>query len=147
MKNKKEDALEAIRKVDFLKLDHPTFKIKRTLGQKAADNLSKWAGSWFFIFGFLIFLGIWVFANAYFIVRYKLGNIFDPYPFILLNLVLSMLAAIQAPVILMSQNRQVQKDRVQAQYDYSVNRKAEREIQEIQSELTKIKNILLRKRK
>lgn len=143
---KKGDTLEPIRKIDFLKMDHPTFKIKRTFGQRAADNLSKWAGSWYFILIFLLLLVLWIAGNTYLIVQYRLGNIFDPYPFILLNLILSMIAAMQAPIILMSQNRQSQKDRAQAQYDYSVNRKAEREIREIQKDLIKIKNMLSRRK-
>ena len=101
--------------------------IRRTIGQKAADNLSRWAGSWIFIFIFFIFLGLWMSVNTYWIV---FGQKWDIYPFILLNLILSCLAAIQAPIILMSQNRQTQKDRIKAEYDYKVNRKAERGIEE-----------------
>jgi len=99
---------------------------KRTFGQKAADGLAKWAGSWTFIISFLVFLGIWMMVNVYAWI-----NTWDPYPFILLNLVLSCVAALQAPVILMSQNRQSQKDRMKAEYDYRVNRKAERGIEMI----------------
>lgn len=99
---------------------------QRTFGERAADSLAKWAGSWFFIIFFFGFLFIWMSANVY-----GWLNEWDPYPFILLNLVLSCLAAIQAPVILMSQNRQSQKDRLKAEYDYKVNRKAERGIEEI----------------
>jgi len=112
---------------------HPVFSQKWTSGQKAADRLTKIAGSWAFIIAFLIFLVIWMFVNAYAWI-----NHWDPYPFILLNLVLSCLAAIQAPVILMSQNRSSQKDRIRADYDYSVNRKAEKEIQDILKQLTRI---------
>lgn len=118
----------------------PEFSIlhhNRTTGQKAADALTKWAGSWTFIFLFGVFLIIWVLINGYFLMQYEAGEPWDPYPFILLNLFLSCLAAIQAPVILMSQNRQAQKDRLKAEYDYAVNRKAEREIQEIKNLLMK----------
>lgn len=96
---------------------------KATFGQKMADRISAWAGSWTFIILFLFFMLVWMGINA------LLGNqAFDPFPFILLNLTLSTLAALQAPVILMSQNRQSQKDRAQAQNDYQVNLKNEMEI-------------------
>lgn len=109
----------------------------RTLGQRSADGLTKWAGSWAFIIIFLTTIVVWVYVNAYLV--FNLGKEpFDPFPFILLNLGLSLLAAIQAPIILMSQNRQGQIDRLRAEYDYSVNRKAEREIQEIQKQLSRI---------
>ena len=104
-----------------------------TIGQKAADALAKWAGSWTFIISFFIFLGLWMAANVYMWVQQ-----WDVYPFILLNLVLSCLAAIQAPVILMSQNRASERDRLRAEYDYKVNRKAEREIQELRKQLNRI---------
>ena len=113
----------------------PFSNSRLTFGQKAADTISKWAGSWTFIIGFFIFLGLWMMANIY-----AWTQQWDPYPFILLNLALSTLAAIQAPVILMSQNRSAQRDRIRAEYDYSVNRKAEKEIQ-------KIKKLLLKKLK
>jgi uncharacterized membrane protein len=105
---------------------HEVIRGKRTFGERAADGLASWAGSWIFIIGFLVFLGIWMLVNVYAWV----GE-WDPYPFILLNLVLSCVAALQAPIILMSQNRQAQKDRIKMEYDYSVNRKAERMIEEI----------------
>ena len=103
-------------------------------------------GSWIFIILFLTFLGIWVITDGYFILRYLKGNLTDPYPFILLNLALSCIAAIQAPIILMSQNREAEKDRLRAKYDYAVNRKAEKEIEEVQNELKEIKKILTEKR-
>ena len=106
---------------------------ERTIGQKAADFLTKWAGSWGFILFFFIFLFLWMTANIY-----AWLNQWDPYPFILLNLVLSCLAAVQAPVILMSQNRQAEKDRIKAGYDYQINRKAERKIEEVLVKLNKL---------
>ena len=112
----------------------------RTFGQKAADGIAKWAGSWTFIISFFVFLGLWIAANVYMWV-----NMWDPYPFILLNLTLSCLAAIQAPVILMSQNRQTQKDRIKSEYDYRVNRKAERGIESILKELDSIMRKLSKK--
>ena len=117
---------------------------KRTLGQKAADSLTKYAGSWTFIAIFFVFILLWVLLNLYFFIRYNVSEPFDPYPFILLNLVLSCLAAVQAPVILMSQNRHAEKDRQKADYDYKVNVKAEKEIEEIQEQLKRIENKLNR---
>jgi uncharacterized membrane protein len=93
-------------------------------GGRLADNITRWAGSWTFILLFLGFLVIWALINAELLGK----NAFDPYPFIFLNLVLSMLAAIQAPVILMAANRQTARDRIDARHDYEVNLKAELEI-------------------
>ncbi len=115
----------------------PTYGHNRTFGQKAADGLARWAGSWAFIFFFFIFLSLWMCANVYAWVQE-----WDAYPFILLNLVLSCLAAIQAPVILMSQNRAAQRDRLRAENDYKVNRRSEKEIQIIQKQLNKIEKKL-----
>jgi uncharacterized membrane protein len=124
IKEKPKPKRELIKKSD-LNITHPN-KPPLTFGQKAADKLTKWAGSWTFIISFLIFLVIWMAINIYAWI-----NVWDPYPFILLNLVLSCLAAIQAPIILMSQNRESQKDRQRAEYDYAVNRKSEKQIEEI----------------
>lgn len=121
-------------------ISHPNI-LPRTFGQKAADKLTQVAGSWGFIISFLIFLVLWMLVNVYAWI-----NTWDPYPFILLNLVLSCLAAIQAPIILMSQNRESQKDRQRAEYDYAVNRKAEREIKEIKTQLNRIEKHLAKKR-
>jgi len=116
-----------------------------TLGQRASDRLTSTMGSWIFIIMFLVFLVIWMLINAYFLINYTIGKPFDPYPFILLNLVLSCLAAIQAPVILMSQNRQAERDRAKAERDYMVNRKAEREVENIQRDLDEIKKLIKQK--
>jgi len=102
-------------------------------GDRAADSLTKHAGSWGFIIGFIIFLIIWMVINTY-----AWFNSWDPYPFILLNLVLSCIAALQAPIILMSQNRSAEKDRQRIEYDYAVNRKAEREIKELKKLISRI---------
>jgi uncharacterized membrane protein len=139
---KKESKKNKIPFLNLTSFQHPINKNKLSLGQKAADNLAKWAGSWTFIISFFIFLIIWILLNVYFLMKYQFGNPWDPYPFILLNLVLSCLAAIQAPIILMSQNRQAQRDRINSEYDYQVNRKAEREIQEIQKQLERIEKRL-----
>ena len=133
------EAVEDMTKSIFEKIDslmNPNKKRKSiTFGQKAADKLAASAGSWTFIIGFAIFLVLWMAFNTAWIIFRKS---WDPYPFILLNLVLSCLAAIQAPVILMSQNRQAQKDRLRAEYDYDVNRKAEKQIQQIKKQLNRI---------
>lgn len=122
-------------------ISHPSF-LPATFGEKAADKVTKVAGSWSFIITFLILLGLWMAANIYAWI-----NTWDPYPFILLNLVLSCLAAIQAPIILMSQNRQTQKDRQRSEYDYAVNRKSAREIDEIRKQLNRIEKRMITKEK
>lgn len=95
---------------------------KLTLGQKMADHIAAFGGSWLFIGSFFGFMGVWLLVNTI------LKSAFDPYPYILLNLILSCLAAIQAPIIMMSQNRQEQKDRARSEHDYKINLKAELEI-------------------
>ena len=106
---------------------------KNTLGQRAADAIAKFAGSWAFIFSFTGVLVLWMVVNALLASR-----AFDPYPFILLNLVLSCVAAIQAPLIMMSQNRQEEKDRRRAENDYKVNLKTEIMIEEIYNKLNRL---------
>jgi uncharacterized membrane protein len=102
------------------------FSEQLTFGQKMADKVASFGGSWLFISIFMGVMVAWIILNSFILI--KLNSSFDPYPYILLNLVLSMLAAIQAPVILMSQNRQAYKDRLSAEHDYEVNLKAEFEI-------------------
>jgi uncharacterized membrane protein len=97
-----------------------------TLGQKMADKVASFGGSWIFIIIFACVMVTWIILNSFLLI--KLNSSFDPYPYIFLNLILSMLAAIQAPIILMSQNRQAYKDRLNAEHDYEVNLKAELEI-------------------
>lgn len=104
-----------------------------TFGQRAADNLAKFAGSWTFIIAFFVILATWIGVNALFLTKP-----FDPYPFILLNLILSCLASIQAPVIMMSQNRQEQKDRLRSINDYKVNLKSEIIVEDIHLKLDSI---------
>ena len=116
---------------------HPIFRSKRTLSQKAAGEIAKWFGSWIFIISLLVFMGVWMAMNVLMVIHK-----WDPYPFILLNFVLSTLAAIQAPIILMSQNRQAERDRITAKYDYYINKKAEREIQDMQQDLEIIKKMI-----
>ena len=109
------------------------FEKKLTFGQRLADKVAMFGGSWTFIIIFGAILLAWVLLNAFLLARH--GNTFDPYPYILLNLFLSMLAAVQAPVILMSQNRQGVKDRLDAAHDYEVNLKAELEILSLHEKL------------
>ena len=108
-------------------------KEKYTLGQRAADTIAKFAGSWAFIFSFAGLLILWMLVNAILATK-----AFDPYPFILLNLVLSCVAAIQAPLIMMSQNRQEEKDRHRAENDYKVNLKTEIMIEDLYDKVNAI---------
>lgn len=103
----------------------------RTVGQKVADRVAGFGGSWKFIILFGVFIMLWILANIYIL----LNKGFDPYPFILLNLILSCLAALQAPVIMMSQNRQEEKDRERAKKDYMINLKSELEIRMLHEKL------------
>ena len=117
---------------------HPaTSRTALTFGQRSSDGLTKVMGSWGFICFFIFYLLVWMGMNVY-----GFSKNWDPYPFILLNLTLSCLAALQAPIILMSQNRTTERDRIRFEYDYAVNRKAEREIQQIQKDLVSIKRLL-----
>lgn len=106
---------------------------KYTIGQRAADKIAKFAGSWAFIFSFTGLLLLWMAINVLLAAR-----AFDAYPFILLNLVLSCVAAIQAPLIMMSQNRQEEKDRRRAENDYKINLKTEIMIEEIYNKLNRL---------
>lgn len=125
--NKREEKAK-IKKEIIKNLDGSKIRYRRTFGQRSADIVTKWAGSWYFIIGFFVFIIFWMAANILMWI-----NQWDPYPFILLNLVLSCLAAIQAPIILMSQNRAAQRDRIRAEFDFRVNKKAEKEIKEIKN--------------
>ncbi len=107
------------------------FDRQLTFGERTADRFADFAGSWTFIIMFFVVLFVWIVLNSVIL----LFRPFDPFPFILLNLVLSCVAAIQAPVIIMSQNRQEDRDRLQARYDYQVNLKAELEIQNLNEKI------------
>lgn len=106
---------------------HLEFIDDRTFGERLADRVALFGGSWTFIIFFGLVLTAWVILNSY-ILKMSGAAVFDPFPYILLNLFLSMLAALQAPIIMMSQNRQAAKDRLQATHDYEINLKAELEI-------------------
>jgi|EndMetStandDraft_5_1072996.scaffolds.fasta_scaffold33499_3 uncharacterized membrane protein len=107
-----------------------------TFGDRVADMIARIGGSWTFILGFIAFLVLWTLGNVWLLSR----NAFDPYPFIFLNLVLSMVAALQAPVIMMSQNRQTERDRIDAAHDYEVNLKAEIEIMALHEKLDELRH-------
>jgi uncharacterized membrane protein len=112
----------------------------RTVGQRAADGIAKVAGSWSFIIIFLMILLAWAFLNTEILGPSK--RAFDPYPYVFLNLVLSMLAAIQAPIIMMSQNRQSTRDRLDAEIDHEVNVRAEVAIQVLDQKLETLANMI-----
>jgi uncharacterized membrane protein len=126
------EVLESMKEQEILsKNPEESFNVKFTLGERMADHIAEFGGSWTFIgfFAFVIFF--WLVLNSYILA----ARPFDPYPYILLNLVLSCLAAIQAPIIMMSQNRQESRDRERAMNDYQVNLKAELEIRHLQQKL------------
>jgi uncharacterized membrane protein len=105
---------------------HKDYEAQYSFGQRLADKVASFGGSWAFIILFGGILLAWIGLNSYILIRWN--KVFDPYPYILLNLMLSMIAALQAPIIMMSQNRQAEKDRAEAEHDYEVNLKAELEI-------------------
>lgn len=107
---------------------------KATIGARIADKVASFGGSWTFIFIYCSFLAAWIFVNTFILYRYghgENGAQFDPYPYILLNLMLSMTAALQAPIIMMSQNRAAEKDRLAAEQDFKVNLKSELMLEEL----------------
>lgn len=110
---------------------------KRTTGQKLADAVAKFGGSWGFIIAFTVILVVWMTIN----VMHLFGAHFDPYPFILLNLFLSCVAAIQAPIIMMSQNRQAERDRFDSENDYKTNMKSEMEIRLLHEKLDQLNEV------
>lgn len=130
-----EQVIEALRDQDLVAANlNEAFSERMTIGQRIADQVATFGGSWTFIVLFGVIIGLWISIN----LGVLLARPFDPYPFILLNLVLSTLAALQAPVIMMSQNRQAAKDRLQAEHDYRVNLKAELEIRLLHTKLDQL---------
>ncbi len=126
-----EETAKSLRENDTMARDIERMFLKQaTFGEKIADQVASFGGSWKFISLFGTLLVIWILVNIA-----LLGRPFDPYPFILLNLILSCLAAIQAPIIMMSQNRQEAKDRLRSENDYRVNLKAELEIRHLHDKL------------
>jgi uncharacterized membrane protein len=126
------DLAEALRHARVARNAHEEYLASRTVGERLADRIASFGGSWTFILLFFAFLLGWALLNTVLLTR---RQAFDPYPYIFLNLMLSMLAALQAPVIMMSQHRQTDRDRVEAQTDYEVNLKAELEIRALHDKL------------
>jgi uncharacterized membrane protein len=120
-------------------MEHPVILKKKqlTLGQRAADAMTIGMGSWPFLIFFSLIIVVWLSLNIYGFFHH-----WDPYPFILLNLALSMISAFQAPIIMMSQNRAAERDRLAAKYDYAVNRKAEREVLQVLDEIAELKALV-----
>jgi uncharacterized membrane protein len=127
-----EQVMQSLKEQELLSKNiNVEFEQKLTLGEHMADRLAEFAGSWRFIIIFCSVLVLWIVINSIVLILRP----FDPYPFILLNLVLSCLAAIQAPIIMMSQNRQEARDRMRAEHDYLVNLKAELEIRHLHEKI------------
>jgi uncharacterized membrane protein len=127
-----QEVIRSLREHEVLSEDvESQFDQKWTFGERLADKIAKFGGSWTFLITFALFLFIWIGMNTFVLITHPP----DPYPYILLNLVLSCLAAIQAPIIMMSQNRQEAKDRVRSQHDYQVNLKAELEIRHLHEKI------------
>lgn len=124
---RERSVIEAVlKRVALSRNTNREFREGRTFGERLSDQMAALGGSWGFIIAFLLFLATWIVLNT--ALLGPRHEAFDPYPYILLNLFLSTLAALQAPVILMSQNRQAARDRLEAQHDYEVNLKAELEV-------------------
>ena len=129
------EVIRSIREQEVLSRDvDKEYERRLTLGERAADRLASFGGSWHFIGLFSVIIVIWIAINSVALLEHR----FDPYPFILLNLVLSCIAALQAPIIMMSQNRQEAKDRLRSEYDYRVNLKAELEIRHLNAKVDQL---------
>jgi len=127
-----EGVIDSLKRHDLITVNFETDRERKpTLGERLADNIARFGGSWTFLISFFGFLSIWIGIN----VTALFARPFDPFPFILLNLILSCLAAIQAPVIMMSQNRQASKDRARSEHDYQINLKAELEIRHLHEKM------------
>ncbi len=127
-----QEVVQSIHDNDILSENiNEEYEERLCFGDRIADKVAAFGGSWSFIISFLMFMAIWIVGNSLMLIKQP----FDPYPFILLNLMLSLVAALQAPVIMMSQNRQEKRDRLRAQNDYQVNLKAELEIRIILEKL------------
>ena len=137
LEKQEQDVIESIaEKAPIAENVNITFQEQLTLGERLADKISSFGGSWKFIILFLSILVSWVALNSYYLVAPKAA--FDPYPYILLNLVLSTIAALQAPIIMMSQNRQAAKDRVEINENYRVSLKTDLEIIRLHEKLDRL---------
>lgn len=132
-----QEVMDSIVERDLLSRNiDASYETKASWGERLSDKIAKFGGSWPFIIIFLSFIGIWMIINIVILANRS----FDPYPFILLNLVLSCIAALQAPVIMMSQNRQESKDRDRSLHDYQINLKAEVEIRRLHDKMDHLLN-------
>jgi len=130
-----DEVVRSMRDQEVLSRDvDKEYERRLTFGERAADRLAAFGGSWHFIGLFGVIIVIWIAINSVALLEHR----FDPYPFILLNLVLSCIAALQAPIIMMSQNRQEAKDRLRSEYDYRVNLKAELEIRHLNAKVDQL---------
>ena len=125
------DVIESLREHEIVSSSPAEHDDERTFGERLSDRIAELGGSWVFIIGFGVFLMLWVVVNTLVLATHPP----DPYPFIFLNLILSCIAALQAPVIMMSQNRQAARDRQQAEQDYKINLKAELEIRHLHEKM------------
>ncbi|WP_182087229.1 DUF1003 domain-containing protein [Aureimonas sp. ME7] len=125
-----------LRRVSPARDPNEMFNEGMTFGERLADRVATIGGSWSFIVGFALFLAAWAILNVWILA----ANAFDPFPFIFLNLMLSMLAALQAPIIMMSQNRQAAKDRFEARLDYDTNQRAEAQINALSDQVAELRD-------
>lgn len=127
-----QDVVESLKEHELITEDvNEAYETRLTLGERLADHMAEFGGSWSFIISFGFLMAVWIGFNT----LSPSGDHFDPYPYILLNLMLSCLAALQAPIIMMSQNRQEAKDRLRSEYDYRINLKAELEIRHLNEKM------------
>ncbi len=137
IQNLEKAVLDSIRENEIISMNsNDMAKEKMSVGDQLSDNIAIFGGSWKFIISFFAVLFVWILINSHFLLK----SPYDPYPFILLNLILSCTAAIQAPIIMMSQNRQEKKDRIRSENDYKVNLKSEIEIRTLHD---KVDHLLL----
>lgn len=135
LSNLEEEVLKSIREQDLIAQDlNREFDRQLTFGERLSDQVAEFGGSWKFIIFFGVAMGIWITINSIALMAKPI----DPFPYILLNLMLSCLAALQAPIIMMSQNRQEAKDRLRAEHDYRINLKAELEIRNLHAKIDQL---------
>ena len=139
-KLEREELAEMLHHMEGVRDVNEEYVEQRTFGQRAADGVAKVAGSWSFIIIFIAWLLVWAYLNTEVLGPRK--EAFDPYPYVFLNLILSMLAAIQAPIIMMSQNRQSARDRLDAEIDHEVNVRAEMAIHSVDERIQQLEQKL-----
>lgn len=135
--NSREEAMHIMIEAKISENINQINKEELTFGQKVSDKVAAGAGSWKFIIVFMSILAIWIFINVVFLI-----STWDPYPFILLNLILSCIAALQAPIIMMSQNRQDAKDRIRSENDYKVDLKTELILEDLHKKIDLLLQVL-----